>query len=57
MTGHWGRIFKQGMCKKIRNLRKRSRNANSVLMLCVPVFLFTPGSSALLGRPRCGLSI
>ena len=26
-------------------------------MLCVPVFIFTPGSSALLGRPRCGLSI
>ena len=29
----------------------------SVLMLCVPVFIFTSGSSALLGCPRCGLSI
>ena len=29
----------------------------SVLMLCAPVFIFTSGSSALLGRPRCGLSI
>ena len=26
-------------------------------MLCTPVFIFTSGSSALLGRPRCGLSI
>ena len=26
-------------------------------MLCAPVFLFTSDSSALLGRPRCGLSI
>ena len=25
----------------------------SVLMLCTPVFIFTSGSSALLGRPRC----
>ena len=29
----------------------------SVLMVCTPVFIFTSGSSALLGRPRCGLSI
>ena len=29
----------------------------SVLMLCAPVFIFTSGSSALLGRPRCGLPI
>ena len=28
-----------------------------VLMLCTPVFIFTSGSSAHLGRPRCGLSI
>ena len=26
-------------------------------MLCAPVFIFTSGSSALLGRPRCGWSI
>ena len=26
----------------------------SVLMLCAPVFIFTSGSSALLGHPRCG---
>ena len=32
-------------------------NRLSVLMLCAPVFKFTSGSSALLGRPRCGLSI
>ena len=25
-------------------------------MLCAPVFIFTSGSSALLGRPRCGLA-
>ena len=37
--------------------RKASRNYLSVLMLCAPVFIFTSGSSALLGRPRCGLSI
>ena len=29
----------------------------SVLMLCVPEFMLTSGSSAPLGRPRCGLSI
>ena len=29
----------------------------SLLMFCVPVFIFTSGNSALLGRPRCGLSI
>ena len=31
--------------------------ALSVLKLCTPVFIFTIGSSALLGCPRCGLSI
>ena len=31
------------------------KKALSVLMLCV--FIFTPGSSALLEHPRCGLSI
>ena len=29
----------------------------SVLILCAPAFIFIPDSSALLGRPRCGLSI
>ena len=29
----------------------------SVLMLCTPVIIFTSGSSALLGCPRCSLSI
>ena len=29
----------------------------SALMLCATVFIFTSGSSALLGRPRCGLWI
>ena len=33
------------------------KEAPSVLMLCALVFIFTSGSSALLGRPRCGLSI
>ena len=33
------------------------KEALSVLMLCAPVCIFTFGSSALLGRPRCGLSI
>ena len=33
------------------------KDALSVLMLCAPVSIFTSGSSALLGRPRCGLSI
>ena len=31
--------------------------ALSVLKLCTPVFIFTIGSSALLGCPCCGLSI
>ena len=31
--------------------------ALSVLMLCAPVFIFTSGSSALLGHPCCGLLI
>ena len=31
--------------------------ALSVLMLCTPVFIFTSGSSVLLGRPHCGLLI
>ena len=33
------------------------KEAPSVLMLCAPLFIFTSSSSALLGRPRCGLSI
>ena len=33
------------------------KEALPVLMLCVPVFIFTSSSSALLRRPRCGLSI
>ena len=33
------------------------KEALSVLMLCAPVFIFTSGSSALLGCPHCGLSI
>ena len=33
------------------------KEALSVLMLCAPVFIFTSGSSALLGRPRCALWI
>ena len=35
--------------------RRLSCKKLSVLMLCA--FLFTSGSSALLGRPRCGLSM
>ena len=33
------------------------KEASLVLMLCAPVFIFTSGSSALIGRPRWGLSI
>ena len=33
------------------------KEALLVLMLCAPVFIFTSGSSALFGCPRCGLSI
>ena len=33
------------------------KEALSVLMLCTHVFIFTSGSSALLGCPCCGLSI
>ena len=33
------------------------KEALSVLMLCAPVFIFISGGSALLGHPRCGLSI
>ena len=39
------------------NKDKGFKEVISVLMLCAPVFIFTSGSSALLGRPRCGLSI
>ena len=37
-------------------ITKKNLEALSVLMLCAPVFIFTSGSSAFLGRPRCGLS-
>ena len=33
------------------------QEALSILMLYAPVFIFTSGSSALLGCPRCGLSM
>ena len=33
------------------------RNSSVLMMLCAFVFIFTSGSWALLGRPRCGLSI
>ena len=33
------------------------KDSLSLLMFCVPVFIFSSGSSALLGCPRCGLSI
>ena len=39
------------------NCITKDKEAFLVLMLCAPVFIFTFGSSALLGRPRCGLSI
>ena len=35
------------------NYSKELKEALSVLMLCPPVFKFTPGSSTLLGCPRC----
>ena len=34
-----------------------SKEALSVLMPCAPVFIFTSGSPALLGRPHCSLAI
>ena len=40
-----------------KSTRPKVKEALSVLMLCAPVFIFTSGSSALLGRPRHGLSI
>ena len=43
------------MCAKDHRLLILKRL--SVLMLCAPVFIFTSGSSALLGCPRCSLSI
>ena len=33
------------------------KEALSVLVVCVPVFIFTSGSSALVGHPHCGLLI
>ena len=44
------------------NMKEKEKKTNfkeafSVLMLCTPVFIFTSGSSALLGHPCCGLSI
>ena len=41
----------------VTGVHTQVKEALSVLMLCAPVFIFTSGSSALLGRPRCGLSI
>ena len=41
----------------ISGLNKYGLEALSVLMLCAPVSIFISGSSALLGRPCCGLSI
>ena len=38
----------------LRSCEEATKEALSVLMLCAPVFIFTSGSSALLGRPRCG---
>ena len=35
----------------------RVKKAISLLMLCAPVFIFTSGTSSLLGHPRCGVSI
>ena len=40
-----------------KSLEKILKEPFSVLMLCAPVFIFTSDSSALLGRPRCGLLI
>ena len=31
------------------------KEALSIFKLCTPVFIFTSGSSAFLGHPRCGL--
>ena len=36
---------------------QRVREAPSINVLSAPLFTFTSDSSALLGRPRCGLSI
>ena len=35
----------------------RVKKAISLLMLCTPIFIFTSSTSALLGHPRCGVSI
>ena len=40
-----------------QEIQASPKKALLVLILCAPVFIFTSGSSALLGRPRCGLSI
>ena len=48
--------IKKMLSQVVENLSKL-KEALSVLMLCTPVFIFASGSSALSGRPRCGLSI
>ena len=40
-----------------RKVNRTVKEAFSVLTLYMPVFIFTSGSSAHLGHPRCGLSI
>ena len=52
---HFSAIFVMQIC--VTHERFFLKEALSVLMLCAPLFMFTSRSSALLGRPRCCLSI
>ena len=49
-------LLKWIILKSVRIPGPHLKEALSVLMLCTPLFIFTSGSSALLGCPHCGLS-
>ena len=50
-------LIQKGFHAVLNSQKNSFKETLSVLMLCAPVFIFTSSSSALLGRPHCGLSI
>ena len=63
-NGRWGMCAVAVTKNQLFNKKKRPRiklddyrKIDVVFSLCAPVFIFTSGSSALLGRPHCALSI
>ena len=52
-------LIRKGFHAVLNSQKNSFKETLSVLMLCTPVFIhvFTSSSSALLGRPCCGLSV